>query len=269
MPDHTTRTGRVSALAARLEACVPSLPNDHPAQVVLRTYSLALALSIGPTLLPFLTNPKARVNGAQRLLAVLRREFGPTGFAFAITLAVGGGFYLQKILSDLEDECEISGDCGGKESKGSNPVISHIKHFTSSLSKIQKAFILNSLSSAVAIFLLHSRRRRSRLRVADIPMTIPMDEMPRQRGIPPTLDLTLMLLVRAMDSFVHGAIHDRVESQHGDLKGKARAGAEEASEKTRRVKLRWVSHFDALVFSVCSARCVSELCFTLHISTVT
>lgn len=252
MPQPSTTGSPSSGLVGRLEAFLFSLPHTHPAQIALRTYSLALALSLGPALVPFITSAKARVNGLHRLLNILKREFGPTGFAFSITIAVGGGSYLQKLLQKLEER-HASSD---SEESG---VFARLRHLVFSLSKIQQAFLLNALSSAVAILLLHSRKRRGRPQVADIPMTIPMDEMPRKRGIPPTLDLTLMLFVRAMDSLVHTAIHDRVHSKHVDVDGKGTRSETEAGTealKTTIVKQRWVSHFDALVFSVCSARSV-------------
>ncbi|OBZ79007.1 hypothetical protein A0H81_01129 [Grifola frondosa] len=36
-----------------------SLPDDHPLQIALRTYALALSFALGPALLSSLTSPKA------------------------------------------------------------------------------------------------------------------------------------------------------------------------------------------------------------------
>lgn len=84
-----------------------SLPDSHPLQVAIRTYTLALSLSLGPALLSFVSSRKTRLSDSKTNLhalnKILRREFGLTGFSFAITVAVGGGAALQALWSRLEE----------------------------------------------------------------------------------------------------------------------------------------------------------------------
>jgi hypothetical protein len=44
-----------------VKALILSLPNDHPLQIVIRTYPLALSLSLGPALLSFLASSRTRL----------------------------------------------------------------------------------------------------------------------------------------------------------------------------------------------------------------
>lgn len=71
---------------------LPELSSDptHPSQVAIRTYGLALSLSLGPSLVPFvlslITRRKSSKTGLEALKKILRRELGCDGFAFAITI---------------------------------------------------------------------------------------------------------------------------------------------------------------------------------------
>src|SRR5436189_3760143 len=80
---------------------------NHPSQVALRTYALALSLSLGPSLIPFLVSlvvPKFRGSKTSfaSLKRVLRRELGHDGFAFSITFSVAGGAILKQLLTSIK-----------------------------------------------------------------------------------------------------------------------------------------------------------------------
>ncbi len=94
-----------------------SLPDDHPAHVALRTYALSLFLSLRPALLPFIISP-SRVGGSKSLRGILKREFGLSGFAFAMTVGVGGGVALRHFWDKWEGE-------------NSKTLLSHMKKSTS------------------------------------------------------------------------------------------------------------------------------------------
>ncbi|ESK86658.1 integral membrane protein [Moniliophthora roreri MCA 2997] len=188
---------------------LPSLPEDptHPTQIALRTYSLALALSLGPSLLPIvtrlLTSDRNLHKTIKALKKVLRRELGFDGFAFAVTFAIWGGTALGKWWNE---EFHINNYSGQ---------YSPLKHvfltFSSRLSAYQKSFLAYVLSSTVGFHLLLSGRRRSeRLRAAltlAIPYTPPTSTPAAILGkASPTLDLTLLLLVRALDVLVQSFI---------------------------------------------------------------
>ncbi|CCL98957.1 uncharacterized protein FIBRA_00965 [Fibroporia radiculosa] len=183
------------------------VPRDHPLQISLRTYALSLSLSLGPALFPFLTSAKLRRNGVARLKKILRRELGMSGFAFAMTVAVGGGATLRR-LWDLLDT-KTADDTGW----ASDTELTKIRDRLSSLTSSHRTFIANVLSSLLAITLFHSRRSRVHpSHRVDIPLTLPLSDtaspqLQRARIRPSiTLDLTLLLLVRAMDSLFQMAI---------------------------------------------------------------
>ena len=82
-----------------------SLPNEHPIPVILRTYSLALSLALGPAALSLVTSKKARAQGIfASVYRILSRELAVSGFPFAITVAIGGGAVLRHVLSLLDSE---------------------------------------------------------------------------------------------------------------------------------------------------------------------
>lgn len=188
--------------------------------VALRTYALALSLSLGPALVPFVTRLHNGLDSA-KLGRVLRREFGHNGFAFSITLAVAGGAFLKKTWAKSK------------------------KHF---LSPEHETFVANTISASVAIFLLQRRHRRRA----------------RRDATSPTLDLTLLLLVRAMDSLVQSFVMrssaSGINPQIADFKDgllpqvvhhKLQKEKEKRDKETSR---RWTEQIDAFVFWACSAR---------------
>ena len=264
-----------------------ALPADHPAKIGSRTYGLALLLSLGPELLPFVTKAialakagkdvdRARVGKiATGLARLLRQELGPFGFAFAITTAVAGGSFLRNAFENLEKPADLSiqnGDAGFDVSGGSlESTFKNVRrtpeHYWKSLSDVQQTFLSNALASIMAIFLLQWKTAPRRLPgVPELPLTLPVDDVPRRNGISPTLNLTLILFVRALDCIVHGGLQDRLLQK---LKGKGRevthrsTGVEEAISIDSADAKNWIhkrtSNLDSLVFCVCSARCVIRL----------
>ncbi len=216
-------------------------------------------------MLSLITNRRSQRTGLAALGKVLRRELGHDGFAFAVTLAIGGGSALRRLWDRLE-------------AKRSRPDTkeednSWLSSLNSKLSSVQKTFIANLFTSSLSILLLQAGRRRSeRLRNVPRPgaIPIPYTYTPPNRTTPfsvknspsPTLDLTLLVLVRAIDVALQSII----------LKYTAKTGPETPSEESlsslvngkrkrssdkRKVDL--TTKLDAFVFWACSARFVDCL----------
>ena len=208
-----------------------SLPNDHPLHIVIRTYPLALSLSLGPTLLSFASSPRAR---SRDLNSILRRELSVTALPFAITVALGGSSALRRLWIRLDQRKSES--VRGSDSNGV-PSCKSLR-----LKPWQKSFVCNLLASLVAITLLQPRRRPAHMRKVHIPLTVPISQgTPRtKRGgrMSATLDLTLLVLVRAFDALVQGLVFKRT-------------GDEKKQERKRRLAI--ITKLDALVFWASSA----------------
>ncbi|KAH8997306.1 hypothetical protein EDB92DRAFT_1792946 [Lactarius akahatsu] len=210
---------------------VLSLPNDHPLQIAIRTYPLALSLSLGPSLLSFLASSRTRTTGlASGLKSILLRELGITSFPFAITVAIGGGSGLQFLWKHLERKWT-------KAPRGSGE-----SGFLARLEPWQKTFVCNVLASLTAIILLHARRRPVQTQKVDIPIpcTVPIARArePERGHFSATLDLTLLVLVRAFDALAQRIIFKR-------------AGNEKKQARKRRLSI--TTKLDALAFWASSA----------------
>lgn len=206
----------------RVAEYLHTFPDDHPTQIALRTYALAISLALGPTVAGFAVKP--RWTRVQPLLRAVRRELGLTGFAFAITVAVAGGATL-KSFSDFLERKELSS------------TYSKLKERLSCLGDTQKTFLANALSATMAILLMHHRYSRS-LR------------SPHNAIVPkpsPTLDLTLLLFVRALDAVVRGIFFSspEPESTSSDV-----CAQQHAIARRRTLAAR----LDAFVFWAASAR---------------
>jgi len=217
---------------------ISSLPNDHPLHVAIRTYPLALSLSLGPTLLSFISSQRARQNG---LISFLRRELSTTAFPFAITVALAGGSALRTLWQRLDQR------------KVETAYISEpdaAPRLQARFKPWQKTFICNALASLAAISLLQRRRRSLNTQSIYIPMTIPISQGQKaERGrMSPTLDLTLLVLVRAFDALAQGLVFRRT-------------GDEKKQERKRRLAI--TSKLDALAFWASSAGSAS-LTFLVH-----
>ncbi|KAI0094897.1 hypothetical protein BDY19DRAFT_50768 [Irpex rosettiformis] len=203
-------------------------PDDHPIQIALRTYVLGLFLSLGPPVITFAISSRVRKKGLQSLLRAFKRELNVTGFAFAMTVAVGGGAALQKIwqLSAADDL-----SLGLITLPKCVPCVTfnRTKEWLSKLKGSHKTFLSYAASASVAITLLQYPTVRS----------------PRWKGRPSaTLDLSLLLLVRAIDSIVRSKV----------LPSPSEASTKEEKDKARTKRQRQSMTLDAFVFWACSAR---------------
>lgn len=302
-----------------IEKHFPGLPDDpnHPAQIALRTYAVALTLSLGPSLLPFVlalvSGPNRRKGQARSLKKVLvsilvfvyllyisyiastkARELGKHGFAFGITVAVGGGAALQHVWQMLEDASVDAEDAS--QPFGSPPSLprdatsgsSRLERnetyrkfrrwiYSRDVSPSHKAFISNLFSSTLAILLLQGRRRSKAPpgKTVNIPLTMPIDTYTTKSGPSPTLDLTLLLLVRAVDATIQSMMFKRSEtdwskSETIDILGAdgevlvSQAGTVEAQKK-RKEETEWrqrmTTRIDAFIFWACSARLAVSNCY--------
>ncbi len=219
-----------------------TLPNDHPLQIVIRTYPLALSLSLGPALLSFLASSRTRSSGlASGLKSILLRELGLTSFPFAITIAIGGGSGLQFLWKRLERKW-TKAPRGNGEGNASG--------FLARLKPWQRTFVCNALASLTAITLLQARRRPVQTRKVDIsiPCTVPITQIREtERGrFSAMLDLTLLVLVRAFDALAQRIVFKR-------------AGDEKKQARKRRLSI--TTKLDALAFWASSAGFASPIYF--------
>ncbi|KAK0465020.1 uncharacterized protein EV420DRAFT_1626957 [Desarmillaria tabescens] len=209
-------------------------------QITLRTYALAISLSLGPALTPFVSSlfrsKQSSKYNKKALKALLRQELGFGGFAFAITLAVGAGATVRHLWTGFDE-------IDSKYTK-----IAKEKLAYSNLTSAQKTFISYALSSAIGIHLLQKGRRRSNAQ----------NSMPSR-----TLDLTLLLFVRAVDAPVQSFVYKRssrvrVRERSVDVEHRPdllRQRLLREKHQTTRGDIRGLTaRIDALVFWACSAR---------------
>ena len=220
----------------------------HPTQIALRTYALALSFSLGPSLVPFIVAliTKRHLSRAKLsdLKQILRRELRYDGFASAATLAIGGGATMQHLLRTL--------DGSDYPSSSRLPKLLRVR-LGSKLSEQQKTFISNVLSSTIAFALLRSGRQRQ----------LHFQHIERPRSITsPTLGLTILLFVRAMDVLLQNQISrdskpldssSRYWKDHQSQLLPDNVHLEKGNRKTERPQ-RLAPKIDAFIFWACSAR---------------
>ncbi|KAJ6519824.1 hypothetical protein C8R45DRAFT_1048591 [Mycena sanguinolenta] len=230
----------------RVNSLVPA-NSSHPLQVAVRTYCLSLLLSLGPSLVPFLTSRRSHKTSRHALKRVLAREFSPKGFAFAVTLALGGGSFIRefwRILDTLDDSDSPDATPAKAAALKLRALISTLK-----LSSAQKTFLSNVVSSSLGLLLLQAGRAQSS-------SSSTLRSNGKERGASRTLDLTLLLLVRALDaavqSFVARKSGSRRESDADLPEGQRQSAAERLTSGLRREALR--TQIDSFVFWACSAR---------------
>lgn len=265
--------------------------SNHPFQIALRTYAVSLSLSLGPSLLPFIIaffRREKHTRGRARSLGyVLKRELGPNGFAFAITIAVGGGAALQRLWQILEE----AGQDTGNDSLFEQPDLSAVRSGSNSLesglwvyrklgwiaSGPRRAFACNLISSTIAIILLQGKNSRSRpipapIKSINIPLTIPIDTNAAKHGSSPTLDLTLLLLVRAVDAIIQSTVFrgpemhlsaaHTIDLGSNDEVLVSQAGTTDKrktkEEETKR-RQKMTTRLDAFIFWACSGRSVIDM----------
>ncbi|KAG5635571.1 hypothetical protein H0H81_010756 [Sphagnurus paluster] len=229
---------------------------SQPIQVALRTYVLSLSLSLGPSLVPFLTAFLTAKSSKtpQQLRRVLRRELGFDGFAFAMTLCVGGGAAVQQLWRALDDDIP---------KQRPTSIRDHIRAQLAllDLSHAHITFISNVLSSSFGILLLQAGRRRAyqlrnRLVSPNTIITPPTPSLSPAQSFrtSDTLDLTLMLVVRAVDSLLQTFI--RKTTEETAIEGRTLTDPEFVKEASTKENIGRIltSRIDALVFWACSAR---------------
>lgn len=232
-----------------MKPLLSTLSKDPNIQKSLRTYAISLSLSLGPSLIPVIASLNRPAHSAKILKKVLKRELSPTGFAFALTVIIGGGGATAKLWEALESAY--------RQDNLKQPWLQAVSHRFSSA---QKAFLSNVLSSTVGIILLQAGRRTAK----NLPS--------------PTLDLTLLLFVRAMDVFIQSYVFKqshreyRPSADHNNrlfpdpavlrerLEQEELKHLAEASQ--RREKLR--TRIDGGLFWICTAR----YCDLLAIATI-
>jgi hypothetical protein len=265
-----------------------ALPADHPTKIGLRTYAVGLLLSLGPALVPFIAKTLElaktgknidRVRGRKVVVGLwrlLRQEFGSFGFAFAITTAAAGGSFLRNVFNGLDRPADLSPQNTGTEwganrrdlDSASENTKPRPRCYWTLLSDIQRTFVANGLASAMAIVLLQSRAAPGGSQGTPellSPLPIPTD-ICKRKGISPTLDLTLILFVRALDSIFHGRLQDKLlrklkgngcEATYRPTEAEVAMSRDSTQEKNRINK--WTSTLDSLAFCICSARCDQTL----------
>ncbi|KAL5534232.1 hypothetical protein ACEPAG_694 [Sanghuangporus baumii] len=227
------------------------LENDHPARIAVRTYALSLSLSLGPALIPLLTGGRLNKKRRNKLASILKKELSVSGFAFAMTAATGGGaaleYYWRRFTKRLGQAAQLKADAHAL-----SDVL--LRDTEAEVSLLYETFTCNAITSLLAIFLMHSRRRSSQTRRADIPLTVPIDEL-GDRKSSPTLDLTLLLLVRALDAFAQRFFHQHaekvVDNRQTDMYGESSVDRKRLLRKKVAVL---TDKLDAFVFWAASAR---------------
>ncbi|KAI0348059.1 hypothetical protein BDW22DRAFT_1350209 [Trametopsis cervina] len=205
-----------------------SFPDDHPIQIALRTYALGAFLSLSPPVMTYVVSSRIRKKGLQALLKVFRRELAVTGFAFTTAVAVGGGAALKGTLEVLEGGAyEIQ-----KLPASIANAVNRINGLLSKLKSSHKTFMSYIISSSIAVSLLQ------------YPTTHSVSWKARPSA---TLDLTLLLVVRALDSVVRANVLPSVQPP-----GKTLTNEERERAQTKRQK--YTRRLDAFVFWACSAR---------------
>lgn len=228
-----------------------SFPSNSPLAISLRTYALALFLSAGPAVVPLLSSKKASHVRVARLRKILGRELAPTGFAFAMATAVGGGAVLDHLIFAAA-RSRSAQQLDQEDSSVSSTWYKRWSRYLSKLTPKQSTFLANIVSCAVAFQLLNVHRRssvhgRHSPNRGRIPKNIPASR---------TIDITLILFVRVLDAFSQSLCRRLLVplQDHSDL-----AASYPHTERSRQVRSQQdlkllTGHIDAAVFWAASAR---------------
>lgn len=219
------------------------LAGDHLLSIMLRTYLLSSSISLGPKLIPLLQQRTWWTNNPRKstsMSAIFRNSFGRRSFAVAMTVAVGGGIIIEKIIQKFENHCETSCCC----------LLSTDRCDHTTYARVRKTFMANVLSSLLAIRLLQSRNRRNSSKSAE---NTPLQRL--QHNGPPNIDLTLLVFVRAFDALCRVVFLRELDTP-ADAKGRRREGEISPEQvKPRTLELaKFSSKYDAMIFWAASAR---------------
>jgi len=178
---------------------LPHLPASHPLRVTVRASAMAFSLAVIPSIIPLITSRKARKGF--KLSELLRREFGPNGFPFGLVVAFAGSSWLEWAWnkSDISTSDEASKDSVPR-----------------SRSKWRTAIC----AFVASLWAVHRLQKHPKPRgpIAEIPLMLPVNR--RSSETSPSLDLTIIFAVRALDAlFQRGiATYTSVESSLTDHK---------------------------------------------------
>ncbi|CAL1695836.1 unnamed protein product [Somion occarium] len=164
-----------------------------------------------------------------------------------MTVGVGGGAALKFILDNWSKRFHRDASCSTKATSPLPSWWQRLKTWLASLDEFHRNFVSNLISAYMAIVLLQSRRRLSRNTPprAAIPMTALTTSTPTSPSF--TLDLTLLFVVRAIDSLV------RSKLLPCETKLSSKATREE-KDRVRNKRQQVTTRLDAFVFWASSAR---------------
>lgn len=201
---------RRSAVLNNLLKSYRDLPSDHPLLIAARTYALSVSFSLAPALLPILTS-RTDSKKLGRLYRLFKNEFGPRGFASAMTIAIGGGAVFDRLWHWIDSD-----ESSTFFNRLSSPHFKRVRDWSRRMGTqfALKTFLTSLGPSLAAILLMHSRRRSLNMERANIPFTIPISQSQKTPAgrVSITLDLTLLLLVRALDAALQGELVRRAET---------------------------------------------------------
>ncbi|PVF99907.1 hypothetical protein CPB86DRAFT_267323 [Serendipita vermifera] len=201
---------------------LPHLPASHPSRVTIRAGSLALALAVLPSLAPLLTSRKARKSF--RLSELVKREAGPNGFPFALLVVFGGSAWLEWAWAKY-DEMKKSESLEEEEEaprKGSK----------------WRTFVCTLAASLWAIRRLQ-KHPKAKGEIAELPLMLPVN--PKSSQTSPSLDLTIIFAVRALDAIFQRAI--RVHSLR-----------RRPTSEGGKPPIKLTEHLDVLLFTLATSR---------------
>jgi hypothetical protein len=228
---------------------------NNPLHIALRAYALALSFSLGPSLLALITAflRSSKNPSPEHTVAVLRRllkkQLGLHGFAFAMTLATAGGASLNAIWNSLYP-LDLPDDDRGPERVKSN--LSPLPDFKRLLpySTTLRLCICNVITSTASIFLLQTGSRRT------------ARSSVRQPRLSPTIDLTILLAVRALDALIQSCIFKQYPLKSARNSSDPVATRDEIEKRLEKEKIhgdtervrRLRNTIDGVIFWACSAR---------------
>jgi hypothetical protein len=228
---------------------------NNPLHIALRAYALALSFSLGPSLLTLITtllrssknqSPKRTVTALCRLL---KKQLGPHGFAFSMTLATAGGASLSAIWNSLYPLNLSDNDRGPGRVTSNLSLLLDFKRL-SPYSTTLRLFICNVIASTASIFLLQTGSRRT------------AGSSARQPRLSPTIDLTILLAVRALDALIQSCIFKQYPLNPVGISPEPVATHDEISKRLEKEKIhgdtervrRLRNRIDGVIFWACSAR---------------